>query len=98
MDGITDPIPFTRAAAIVRGALKHGVRMHLAGATSEWGIVESRRARYHYGIRIAEPFLSGVHPESKLVFDPFLGIPMCMDRMKWLIHKVRELLLTSRSN
>ncbi|KAF8439647.1 hypothetical protein BGX38DRAFT_1273224 [Terfezia claveryi] len=76
------------AASIVLGAVKHGVYMHRAGTgkTSQWGIVGSRRARYHYGIKVAEPFKPG-HRHNKRVIDPHLGIPICVDRMKWLIQK-----------
>ncbi|KAF8439648.1 hypothetical protein BGX38DRAFT_1273225 [Terfezia claveryi] len=77
--------PSKPAVAIVLGAVKHGIRMHRAGK-SQWGIVESRRARYHYGISIIEPFKFGVHPRSKRAMDPIFG-PVCVDRMDWLIRK-----------
>ena len=68
--------------------------MYEAGDNSaKWGIVESRKARYHYGITIAEPFRPGIHPPHKLYHDPFFGIPMCSGRMKWLVRKVGYLVL-----
>ncbi|RPB20863.1 actin-like ATPase domain-containing protein [Terfezia boudieri ATCC MYA-4762] len=79
--------PPNPAVAIVLGAVKHGIHMHGAGKKSQWGIVESRRARYHYGISIIEPFKFGVHPRSKLAMDPIFGGPVCLDRMDWLIRK-----------
>ncbi|RPB20864.1 hypothetical protein L211DRAFT_892519 [Terfezia boudieri ATCC MYA-4762] len=72
--------PSDPAVAVVLGAVKHGVYMHRAGTgkTSQWGIVGSRRARYHYGIKVAEPFKPG-HRHTKRVMDPHLGIPICID-------------------
>ncbi|KAF8420259.1 hypothetical protein EV426DRAFT_613029 [Tirmania nivea] len=77
------------AAAIVFGAVEHAVRMHNSGSSSssQWGIVESRKARYHYGIEVVEPFRFGIHPQHKLVMDPIFGIPVCVGRMDWLISK-----------
>ena len=67
--------------------------MHLRGVgkASQCGIVESRRARYHYGIAIIEPFQFGIHPQRKLAMDPLFGTPVCLDRMEWLIRKVSQL-------
>ena len=80
---------FIRAAAIVKGAVAHGAHMHETGGNStSWGIVQSRKARYHYGITVSEPFRPNIHPLNKLFMDPWFGIPMCGDRMKWLIRKV----------
>jgi len=84
-----DLFPLARALTITLGAVTHGVHTHWASKSSKWGIVEIRRARYNYGISIPEPFQFGVHPLSKLVMTPSLGVPMCIDRMKWLIRKVR---------
>ena len=77
-----------RATAIVLGAVQHGVHQHEAGNTSSWGIVESRKARYNYGISVAEVYRPIIHPRHKRYIDPFTGIAMCMNRMKWLIRKV----------
>ncbi|KAF8462032.1 hypothetical protein BDZ91DRAFT_735753 [Kalaharituber pfeilii] len=79
--------PLAPALAIVIGAVNHGVQMHLSGETSWRGIVNSRKARYSYGISVAEAFRFGFHPANKLVMDPFFGIPMCRDRMEWFIRK-----------
>ncbi|KAF8464844.1 hypothetical protein BDZ91DRAFT_659776 [Kalaharituber pfeilii] len=82
--------PLAPALAIVLGAVRVGVQMHLSGETP-W--VRCRKASYNYGFSLAEPFCYGLHPTNKLVMDPFFGTLMCIDRMSWFIRKVRTLLL-----
>lgn len=79
--------PLDPAIAIVLGAVQHGLHQHLAGNTSSWGIVESRKSRYNYGISISEAYRPHIHPPYKRYLDPFFGIEMCTGRMNWLIKK-----------
>lgn len=83
-------VVFSRSLAIVNGAVQHGVDQHKAGNTSSWGIVRSRKARYHYGIAVSELFRTMVHPLHKRYIDPYTGYPMCRDRMHWTIKKVSQ--------
>jgi len=79
--------PLDPSTAIVDGAVQHGVDQHKAGNTSSWGIVKSRKARYHYGISVSVLFRPVVHPIRKRYIDPFTGYPMCRGRMHWAIKK-----------
>ncbi|KAF8464852.1 hypothetical protein BDZ91DRAFT_243142 [Kalaharituber pfeilii] len=83
--------PLASALAVVLGAVSLGVQMHLSGETSWRGIASCRRARYNYGISIAEPFRFGFHPANKLVMDPFLGTLMCIDHMNWFIRRGEDI-------
>ncbi|KAF8435602.1 hypothetical protein BGX38DRAFT_122554 [Terfezia claveryi] len=79
--------PLDPSTAIVLGAVQHGLHQHEAGNTSSWGIVESRKSRYNYGIRVSEVYRPHIHPHLKRYTDPYFGIPMCKGRMKWIIRK-----------
>ena len=83
-----------RALAIVLGALSHRVRMRNlcdnSGSTPcEGSLIQSRKARYNYGISISEPFVSGYHPNEKMATDMVTGMRICTGRMVWIIRKAR---------
>lgn len=84
--------PIDAWTAIVRGAVLDGVSLHLSESSGEnanqsRSMVESRIARYSYGVEIRRRFIKGVHPPSKMHFDIHDGLFHCHGRMSWYIHK-----------
>jgi hypothetical protein len=84
--------PIDAWTAIVRGAVLDGVSLHLSEASGvntnqSRSMVESRIARYSYGVKVREQFIKDVHPQSKMVFDIHDGLFYCHGRMSWYIHK-----------
>ncbi|KAI5807598.1 hypothetical protein DFH27DRAFT_511334 [Peziza echinospora] len=88
--------PENPALAIVLGAVEHGVAMYRAGDISGTSpcvgsMVQSRRARFHYGISLSEDFDPKKHSRKKRQFNPLNGEFMCTGRMSWLVKKGEEL-------
>jgi hypothetical protein len=88
--------PEKATLAIVLGAVEHGVAMHRAGDTSGIGpclgsMVQSRKARFHYGVSLAEPFDPDIHPLRKAHISPLTGHLICSGRMSWFVKKGEEL-------
>ncbi|KAI5782090.1 hypothetical protein DFH27DRAFT_656534 [Peziza echinospora] len=88
--------PENQALAIVLGALSHGVRMRNlcdnSGSTPcEGSLIQSRKARYNYGISISEPFFYEHHPIEKMAIDMVTGMCICKGRMLWMIRKGEDM-------
>lgn len=91
------PIPILQPVdawtAIVRGAVLDGVSLHLSEEACDENnnqsrsMVQSRIARYSYGVEVRRPFIKGVHPPSKMHFDIHHGLFYCHGRMSWYIRK-----------
>lgn len=83
--------PANAWSAIVRGAVHDGVALHESGDQLSNGMLESRRARYSYGIGVCTPFLYGLHPIDKRFLHPHYGTFYCSDVMNWFVKKNEEL-------
>ena len=69
---------FLRQSAVVRGAALRGLE----------GIApRMKRARRHYGFKIAMPFREGIDPEDNAFIRNFDGLKYCEGRVEWLIAK-----------
>lgn len=69
---------FLRQSAVVRGAALRGLE----------GIApRMKRARRHYGFKIASPFREGIDPEDNAFIRNFDGWKYCEGRVEWLIAK-----------
>ncbi|KAI5794259.1 hypothetical protein DFH27DRAFT_565692 [Peziza echinospora] len=82
--------------AVVRGAVADGVALHESSIKAGPGgrgssIVESRIARFSYGIAACEPFIEGIHPVNKLYYSYRFGEFMCRDRMTWFVEKGQQI-------
>lgn len=74
--------------AIVRGTVLYGLSDSRSDVTILPSIV-SRFARFSYGVLVPEQFVQGIHPISKMYYDPFYGQLMCLGQMRWFVKKVR---------
>ncbi|KAF8453881.1 hypothetical protein BDZ91DRAFT_786649 [Kalaharituber pfeilii] len=84
--------PVDAWTAIVRGAVAYGVSTRKEGSKAAGSpIVESRIARFSYGVSAAEPFIAGEHPANKMRFDIRSGDLWCPDRMQWFVEKGKEI-------
>ena len=77
---------FDSWTAIVRGAVLYG--LSLSQPTAQIPSVDNRIARFSYGVSISEYFDASIHSTSKMYFDPYYGVMMCSQRMRWFVKKV----------
>lgn len=82
--------PIDAWSAIVRGAVHDGLAVHQTGELNN-GMLESRRARYSYGVPCSLPFVPGVHPVENRYFDKLTCQFYCRGGMSWFIKKNQEL-------
>lgn len=78
-------------SAVVRGAVLYGVD----------GIVESRKLKRHYGVRMGTIFNPAIHDEVDAFHDVFDNIKWSRDNVEWLGSKVgylRPICLLSRTS
>lgn len=74
----------------MRGAVLYGLSLKPGTVpTAHIPSVGNRIARFSYGVSASEPFIPGIHPSSKMYYDPFHGELMCAHRMQWFVEKVR---------
>ena len=74
----------------MRGAVLYGLSLnHGAIPVAHIPSVDNRIARFSYGVSASERFIPGIHPSSKMYWDPFYGELMCPNRMQWFVQKVQ---------
>jgi len=79
--------PVDAWTAIVRGAVSYGLSLSLGDSpdVSDVPSVDSRIARFSYGVCAAERFIPGYHPSNRMVFNRWSGDFYCPGRMQWFV-------------